>query len=327
MRDHQKTNQLKPHINPTVVPKQKGRMGLKSTQGGGEIIQVEGGHIIRAMGRKDRHSKVFTAKGPRDRRVRLAAHTAIQFYDVQDRLGFDRPSKAVDWLIKKAKASIDKLAELPPWDPTVGNNNVEGSTEAPVAVHTGSSSYQMHTSTVPQDVGDCMKSFFPTTSGEINHMSFQSYPDGLISRGSSQSQDLCLSLHTVQEPGTGTHSGHEEALYPGPGFDGGSTGWAQHHDMARFTRMMGWAHGGGGEGRGGIMFNPPPSVPQQAYLLQRGTLQSSFSTFLGPGVGHGSESFMGFCNPSQFQDQLHGGASMSNRASSSSLSPDGSSQH
>ncbi|KAI3805989.1 hypothetical protein L1987_21877 [Smallanthus sonchifolius] len=33
----------------------------------------------------------------------------IQLYDVQDRLGYDRPSKAIDWLIKKAKASINKL--------------------------------------------------------------------------------------------------------------------------------------------------------------------------------------------------------------------------
>ncbi|XP_073287213.1 transcription factor TCP4-like [Primulina huaijiensis] len=84
---------------------------------GGEIVEVQGGHIVRSIGRKDRHSKVCTAKGPRDRRVRLAAHTAIQFYDVQDRLGYDRPSKAVDWLIKKAKAAIDELAQLPAWNP------------------------------------------------------------------------------------------------------------------------------------------------------------------------------------------------------------------
>lgn len=84
----------------------------------GEIVEVQGGHIVRSTGRKDRHSKVCTAKGPRDRRVRLSAHTAIQFYDVQDRLGFDRPSKAVDWLIKKAKAAIDELDELPAWNPT-----------------------------------------------------------------------------------------------------------------------------------------------------------------------------------------------------------------
>lgn len=86
--------------------------------GAGEIVEVQGGHIVRATGRKDRHSKVCTAKGPRDRRVRLSANTAIQFYDVQDRLGYDRPSKAVDWLIKKAKAAIDELDELPAWSPT-----------------------------------------------------------------------------------------------------------------------------------------------------------------------------------------------------------------
>lgn len=95
------------------------RLGLlRGSGGGGEIIEVQGGHIVRSTGRKDRHSKVCTAKGPRDRRVRLSAHTAIQFYDVQDRLGYDRPSKAVDWLIKKAKSAIDELAELPPWHPT-----------------------------------------------------------------------------------------------------------------------------------------------------------------------------------------------------------------
>lgn len=68
----------------------------------------------RSSGGKDRHSKVNTAKGPRDRRVRLSVPTAVQFYDVQDRLGYDQPSKAVEWLIKHAKAAIDELAQLPP---------------------------------------------------------------------------------------------------------------------------------------------------------------------------------------------------------------------
>ncbi|KAJ9536091.1 hypothetical protein OSB04_un000729 [Centaurea solstitialis] len=75
----------------------------------GEIIEVEGGRIVRSLGRKDRHSKVCTSKGLRDRRVRLAADTAIQFYDVQDRLGYDRPSKAIDWLMREAKTAIDAL--------------------------------------------------------------------------------------------------------------------------------------------------------------------------------------------------------------------------
>lgn len=79
----------------------------------GEMVETAGGRIVRCSGRKDRHSKVFTAKGLRDRRVRLSAHTAIQFYDVQDRLGYDRPSKAVDWLIQQARAAIDQLVESP----------------------------------------------------------------------------------------------------------------------------------------------------------------------------------------------------------------------
>jgi hypothetical protein len=37
--------------------------------------------------------------------------TAIQFYDLQDRLGYDQPSKAVEWLIKAAQ---DAINELPP---------------------------------------------------------------------------------------------------------------------------------------------------------------------------------------------------------------------
>ncbi|KAJ4980443.1 hypothetical protein NE237_031280 [Protea cynaroides] len=66
--------------------------------------------VSRLSGGKDRHSKVLTAKGLRDRRVRLSVSTAIQFYDLQDRLGYDQPSKAVEWLIK---AAADAIAELP----------------------------------------------------------------------------------------------------------------------------------------------------------------------------------------------------------------------
>lgn len=58
---------------------------------------------------KDRHSKVITLKGHRDRRVRLAVSTAIQLYNLQDRLGLAQPSKALDWLMSKAKPSIDEL--------------------------------------------------------------------------------------------------------------------------------------------------------------------------------------------------------------------------
>lgn len=68
--------------------------------------------VSRASGGKDRHSKVWTARGPRDRRVRLSVNTAIQFYDLQDRLGYEQPSKAVEWLIKAAADSINELPSL-----------------------------------------------------------------------------------------------------------------------------------------------------------------------------------------------------------------------
>ncbi|KAK4255865.1 hypothetical protein QN277_008803 [Acacia crassicarpa] len=121
------------------------RSSRLAVRGGmGEIVEVQGGHIVRSTGRKDRHSKVCTAKGPRDRRVRLSAHTAIQFYDVQDRLGYDRPSKAVDWLITNAKAAIDKLSKLPAWNPNTVNQNAQQEkdrqqnqqmNESPIGVH------------------------------------------------------------------------------------------------------------------------------------------------------------------------------------------------
>ncbi|KAL8266278.1 hypothetical protein R6Q59_003622 [Mikania micrantha] len=68
--------------------------------------------VSRAFGGKDRHSKVCTVRGLRDRRVRLSVPTAIQLYDLQDRLGLNQPSKAVDWLLEVAKNEIDELPPL-----------------------------------------------------------------------------------------------------------------------------------------------------------------------------------------------------------------------
>lgn len=63
----------------------------------------------RLAGGTDRHSKVVTAKGLRHRRVRLSVPTAIQLYDLQERLGLEHPNMAVDWLINAAKLAIDEL--------------------------------------------------------------------------------------------------------------------------------------------------------------------------------------------------------------------------
>ena len=72
--------------------------------------------VSRAFGGKDRHSKVSTVRGLRDRRVRLSVPTAIQLYDLQARLGLNQPSKVVDWLLNAAQPEIDKLPplQLPP---------------------------------------------------------------------------------------------------------------------------------------------------------------------------------------------------------------------
>ncbi|XP_065873087.1 transcription factor TCP3-like [Euphorbia lathyris] len=209
---------------------------------GGEIVQVQGGHIVRATGRKDRHSKVYTAKGPRDRRVRLSAHTAIQFYDVQDRLGYDRPSKAVDWLIKKAKSSIDKLAELPPWHPfdsttnmDESNQNVAVSATAEMVIPEQSESSGYSSFIAPnldhhhQIHPDTMKSLFPISNSTA---SFQNYDSN---SGNAYHQDLGLSLNPFQD---------------------------QNYE-GNLQRMMG--------------FNPPLSlISQDQEFSQRGTLQSSF---------------------------------------------------
>ncbi|XP_019464085.1 PREDICTED: transcription factor TCP2-like isoform X1 [Lupinus angustifolius] len=94
--------------------------------------------VSRASGGKDRHSKVMTSRGLRDRRVRLSVATAIQFYDLQDRLGFDQPSKAVEWLIKSASDAISELPSLnntfpdTPKEPSVGIEQGFDSAEAEI---------------------------------------------------------------------------------------------------------------------------------------------------------------------------------------------------
>lgn len=78
--------------------------------------------VSRAFGGKDRHSKVCTVRGLRDRRVRLSVPTAIQLYDLQERLGLNQPSKVVDWLLNVAKHEIDELPPLRFPDGRFGQN-------------------------------------------------------------------------------------------------------------------------------------------------------------------------------------------------------------
>lgn len=92
----------RPMENTTVKTRRAATIG-----GEPRIIRRQAG----AAAGKDRHSKVKTAKGIRDRRVRLSVSTALQFYDIQDRLGFQLPSQVFEWLMAHAKPAI---AQLPP---------------------------------------------------------------------------------------------------------------------------------------------------------------------------------------------------------------------
>ncbi|XP_047331967.1 transcription factor TCP18-like [Impatiens glandulifera] len=60
--------------------------------------------------KKDRHSKINTAKGPRDRRMRLSLDIARKFFDLQDLLGFDKASKTIEWLLLKSTAAIHEVS-------------------------------------------------------------------------------------------------------------------------------------------------------------------------------------------------------------------------
>ncbi|KAL1531678.1 transcription factor TCP17-like [Salvia divinorum] len=111
-----------------MMVKQEGatRSRWSSTHKNPRIVRVS-----RAFGGKDRHSKVCTVRGLRDRRIRLSVPTAIQLYDLQDRLGLSQPSKVVDWLIDATKSDIDKLPPLPSIPGIFPNPNQEFLSQAP----------------------------------------------------------------------------------------------------------------------------------------------------------------------------------------------------
>ncbi|KAK1425609.1 hypothetical protein QVD17_20963 [Tagetes erecta] len=65
----------------------------------------------RSAGKNDRHSKIHTAQGLRDRRMRLSVNIAHKFFGLQDMLGFDKASKTIEWLFCKSKEAIDEVTK------------------------------------------------------------------------------------------------------------------------------------------------------------------------------------------------------------------------
>ncbi|KAK7364728.1 hypothetical protein VNO80_13469 [Phaseolus coccineus] len=66
--------------------------------------------LTKKPAKKDRHSKIYTSQGLRDRRVRLSIEIARKFFDLQDMLGFDKASNTLEWLFNKSKRAIKELA-------------------------------------------------------------------------------------------------------------------------------------------------------------------------------------------------------------------------
>lgn len=88
--------------NPTISST------TKSTNNGDD----QGRRKRRKSEKSDRHSKIITAKGPRNRRVRLSMEIGRKFFDLQDLLGFDKASKTLDWLFQKSHTSIKELIRM-----------------------------------------------------------------------------------------------------------------------------------------------------------------------------------------------------------------------
>nr|AAO88038.2 LEGCYC1B [Lupinus nanus] len=76
--------------------------------------------LTKKPAKKDRHSKIYTSQGLRDRRVRLSIEIARKFFDLQDMLGFDKASNTLEWLFNKSKRAIKDLAR------SKKNNGSEG---------------------------------------------------------------------------------------------------------------------------------------------------------------------------------------------------------
>lgn len=255
------------------------------------------GRIVRsAAGRKDRHSKVCTARGLRDRRVRLAAHTAIRFYDVQDRLGYDRPSKAVDWLIRNAKAAIEELPDRPEEAPSAAEPEAADQMSEQVTSTSSygfgnpggggaamTNSFLQHSLGGADQVSDNVKSLFPSSSTATasGHEEYRGSPPDLLSRTtSSQPQELCLTLQSNQH----NIFSHVSPNHHGIMSSAGVPGWPDHGQRmpsswhASDNNNAGEGRGAGGNGESYMFAGLPPrqGLDQSQLFSSNGeTLQSS----------------------------------------------------
>lgn len=107
--DHEITATNMADSNENVLLKE-----LDTAGGNGKAMMNTVDHhqptIRKRCSKKDRHSKINTARGPRDRRMRLSLDIARKFFDLQDLLGYDKASRTVDWLLRNSRPAIRELA-------------------------------------------------------------------------------------------------------------------------------------------------------------------------------------------------------------------------
>jgi hypothetical protein len=92
-------------VGVTTAPQQ-----VASRNGGVSVTGQGHARARKRPFRTDSHSKIRTAQGVRDRRMRLSLDVARDFFALKDRLGFDKASKTVDWLLTQSKPAIDRLS-------------------------------------------------------------------------------------------------------------------------------------------------------------------------------------------------------------------------
>ncbi|XP_054786300.1 transcription factor DICHOTOMA-like isoform X2 [Prosopis cineraria] len=111
-------DQLSLPFIPTLIPEQLTNLAAPSDYasvvGKQQSIAldcnvVSGNFMTKKPSKKDRHSKIYTSQGLRDRRVRLSIEIARKFFDLQDMLGFDKASNTLDWLFTKSRKAIQEL--------------------------------------------------------------------------------------------------------------------------------------------------------------------------------------------------------------------------
>ncbi|XP_045795290.1 transcription factor DICHOTOMA-like [Trifolium pratense] len=85
------------------------KQDLSGTSHYGSISNLLAKKPVKKPVKKDRHSKIHTSQGLRDRRVRLSIEIARKFFDLQDMLGFDKASNTLEWLFNKSKEAIEEL--------------------------------------------------------------------------------------------------------------------------------------------------------------------------------------------------------------------------